>query len=488
MPSLLDWTPDDQPAVVVDVRAPGIWEGLLNTYASGTGVVALGRVFEIAKEHGVIYVLIERRYIDADWRSEHSHFYTTKFERYPSVCHRLHFFAAEVPSDLTDLSTVASAYRGYSVLRPLESSPVGRTMIAPPPSMGTEATVCFATETVDVLGWPMSITAMPFISQDAQFMRCAHADIWMVSLQAHLRMGAPRWLPADVHRASLGGVIGGRQMPSEGLTLQQMLGALTTLGFSPAATALPADTVTSFNAEWRSLYAIVCRYINSNIPPIVVGEGHVWVAVGYNREPSDGHTRLTLYRHDDVLGPYVRVNDPFNEPLPEHTWTQLVLPLPPKIYLSGERAEASGRWWFNQWIAGAPQDDPVREAHEADELSFVTFGLRARDFKHALLRRPSMDPGLARAYRLAIWPKSLWVVEVQDRRLREAGRPSVLGEVILDPTSSHLDPRSVDDHGILAVHRPGRYISHGPDYGTRLELDVDPAPYESGLRVDPRAT
>lgn len=479
--TLLTWTPDDDPAVIVDMRTTS-WADLGSRYDGGSGNRPLARVFEIAEQHGVIHVLIERRYIDLDWRSEHANFYSASFTRYPSVCHRLHFFAGEVPSDLTDLSGLAGAYKGYVVLRPLTSAPVGRTMIAPPPEL-YDAVVCSGSETVDLLGWPFTIEAMPFISQDGQFLRCAHADMWMVSLLAHLRSGARRTLPAEIQQASLGGVVMSRQTPSDGLSVYQMLNALTQMGFSPGTTVLPQDASESIAADWRSLYAIVCRYVNSNIPPIVVGSGHVWVVVAYSRKPSRGHTRLTLYRHDDALGPYISVDDPFNEPISEHKpWNQVLLPLPPKIYLSGERAEASGRWWFSSLLATLPPTDPLKVAHDAGELSYVAYGIRSSEYKHRLKDRVGFDPDLARAYRLSSWPKHLWVIEAQDRRLRAAAKPPVLGEVILDPTSSHLEPQTPSEHGILAVHAPGTYIAHGPDHGTPRRLSPTWKPYESGVR------
>ena len=78
-------------------------------------------------------VVVEQRYLDPDWRSEHGAFHGRLFRRHPSVCHRWHLFTDDVPADLSALRP--EAYRGYVVLRPLPSTPVGRTMIAPPAGM-----------------------------------------------------------------------------------------------------------------------------------------------------------------------------------------------------------------------------------------------------------------------------------------------------------------------------------------------------------------
>ena len=144
-------------------------------------------------------VVVEQRHLDADWRSEHGAFHGRLFRRRPSVCHRWHLFTDDVPADLSRLRP--EAYRGYVVLRPLPSTPVGRTMIAPPPGL-ERAVRCEATEKVSLFGTPLWITAMPFLSQDAEYLRCAHATLWMVLRHAHLAHGLPRRLTADVHDAA----------------------------------------------------------------------------------------------------------------------------------------------------------------------------------------------------------------------------------------------------------------------------------------------
>lgn len=172
MTRLFTWSQEDTPAVFVDAMDQAALEDLVTLYTEGRGSTPLDRILEIVSGHRVRTILIEQRYIDMDWRSEHAAFYGTTFVRYPSVCHRAHFFA-ETVTDMRDLSWLRAAYRGYCVLRPLSSAPVGRTMITPPKELD-DGVQCFAKEEVDVLGWPMSVTAMPFVSQDGQYLRCAH--------------------------------------------------------------------------------------------------------------------------------------------------------------------------------------------------------------------------------------------------------------------------------------------------------------------------
>ncbi|WP_420639943.1 hypothetical protein [Candidatus Poriferisocius sp.] len=470
------WTPaDEPPAVLHDATELSFWDHFIAFYSRGRGNQPLERIAELAREHSVRSVVIEPRYIDVDWRSEHSEFYSTTFRRYASVCHRAHFFTGPVDPEFHSFSQ--DEYIGYTILRPLPSMPVSRTMIKPPPPLSA-STACAGAETVDLLGHPLAIEAMPFISQDGQYLRCAHAAIWMALQLSHLRGATPRRIPEEIHECSTGGVVINRQIPSEGLTVHQMLAGMNKLGLSPAQLPLPLDRSASEQADYLGLYDIMCRHINSNLPPIVISNNHAWLVVAYQWSKSSGHDRLTLFRHDDAKGPYIRVDNPWQEQSPSHQpWKAALLPLPPKIYMTAERAELIGRWWFQQHIASDPSS-PLAEAESRNELRYRVYGLRGRDYKQGLKLRPNLDPLLAHQYRLAVWPRNIWVVEALDRSRRENGEPPVLGEVILDPTANH-EP-TADDPGILSTHANGHLEWVTPDCALARSATVGSAPYESG--------
>jgi hypothetical protein len=97
-------------------------DGAVEFASDADQITRLDRVWELCDEHGVDEMLLEREYIDADYRDEYSHFYASTFRRLPDRCERLHFYAS-------------GRYVGFAVMRPILGRPVCRTMIAPPPAL-----------------------------------------------------------------------------------------------------------------------------------------------------------------------------------------------------------------------------------------------------------------------------------------------------------------------------------------------------------------
>lgn len=497
MTRFFDWTPNDNPGVIYYTNQEKGWEELRDRFTPKRHDPPFEQIISIAKKHGVQSVLEERRYIDPDFRDEHHRFYSTTYRRYPTVCHRLHFFVGDLRPDLTNLGALKDGYCGYSVMRPLDHSPVGRTMLRPPPELGPEpgkkATVCSVTDNAHVFGHTFTVEGMPFMSQDAQYLRCAHAVQWMVLYHAFLAERLPRrCFPGDIHNASLGGFIVGRQLPSEGLSLPQLLGGLHALGLSPTVRPLPKTRDDSRAESVMSLFDIICRYVNSQMPPIVAAPEHVWVIVGYKiKGPGRTHDNAILYRHDDARGPYIRVDDPWNEPEDMHSpWICVIPPLPPSVYMSAEDATLLG----SDWLRRFPQ---IIELDRKNQLTYRTYGIRSYIYKKGIDGR--VHDKVADLYRLAIWPRRLWIVEAVDRSRRDRGQACVHGEAVIDPTGHYLaapdrtipdltapDLAASHESALLALHIPEFAWAKGPDYGKLRRVHYDGfSPYDSGCRQAP---
>lgn len=465
-----DWTPGPYPAAVLDITQSADYEALRSYYSPYQSSPQLDRIFEIAEQHGVQSVVVEYRYIDLDYRDEHSNFYSTTFRRYPSVAHRLHFFTAPVAADWSNLHRLHDQYVGYSIMRPLEPSPVGRTMLKPPPELlGDDAVVALASDSAHLLGESFKVQAAPFISQDAQYLVCAHASEWMVLYHAHLCHGQPRRLPSDIHDASTGGVVVGRQLPSEGLSVHQMLAGLDRLGMPATRLRLPDSRAESLAAGHLSMFGTICRYINSGTPPIVVSDDHAWVVVGYrNMGVGPAHDNIVLYRNDDARGPYVRVDDPWHELSDSHSpWVSVLPPMPRKVYLAGERAEPLGRRWLQETAMYEGVASFV-DAKADDRLTYLTYLLSSNEFKEGLIGR-GLGQRVVDLYRYAQLPRYLWVIEALDRDRRDVREPCVMGEALIDATAHHYTqhPREA----LLAVHVGGRARLEIADFDVVVDVD-----------------
>lgn len=449
---LQDWT-RDVPADAVDLTRPGAVLGLINQYG-GSQPDVLQSVVAQAIALGAQSAVLEYRYIDQDYRDEHSRFYSTTFRRYPSITHRLHFFRLALPAELMSADQPARfadrEYLGYTVLRPVPGAPVGRTMLRPHEDVESYVT-CLADEAVNLLGEELEVRAAPFMAQDAQLSICAHADLWMVLQYHHLAFGTPRVLPGHIADAVPNDI--GRDKPSTALSLYQISVAAGRLGLPALVYGLNPPP------EGESMFRIACRYLNSGLPVIVGGDGHAFVLTGYQRvRAGQPDERIRFFRHDDESGPYDAVeNYLFDEYSP---WEYLVVPLPEKVYLSGEAAEVVGEAHLRQALEDHPSEQSAllleRLGDPAHPLSFRATVLPSNRFKVGLDER-FIPPTLAAIYRRMQMSRWIWVVELVDRARRNDGDPFVLAEVIIDATDH------VRDRHVLAYRVPGVIVQWDAD-------------------------
>jgi len=455
-----------QPANAFDLSRAGALSSLLHTYGGANPQVlqtVLGQAFSLGAQTAVV----EYRYLDADYRNEHSRFYSTTFRRYPSAADRLHFFTAPIPPELFRPDRPARfhqlGYLGYTVLRPVPAAPVGRTMLAPPPDLADHIT-CRAPDRVNLLGEPLELTATPFIAQDAQVSRCAQAALWVTAYYHHLAHGTPRLLPGDIAVAVPTDLALGRPVPAEGLSVFQLSAAATRIGL-PALVYKLDDL-----PGGESLPRIACRYLNSGLPVIAAGGGHAFVLVGYRRvHPGTAQERIHFIRHDDEVGPYQVVE---NFLLDDYApWQYLIVPLPAKVYLSGEKAEVLGaaRLTTSSADRGSLAAHQLYAAITTHKVSFRSTVLKSNDFKTGLERRGVPDP-VASIYRRMPMSHWIWVVEATDRAARDRGDPCVLAEAIIDATD-HLR-----DLHVLAWRIPGELVQWDPDEDRLSRRDLTAVP------------
>lgn len=291
--------------------------------------------------------LLEHRYIDRHWSSDHAAFYARSLRAIGNICRRIHFFRvshAELASRIGVLQVLAAgldravfdsacrqfsdeAYLGYVVIRPLPGVPVGTTVLRPYPSapLGGDrgfARRFYATRlyTAHVLGLRLEVPALGFQQQDVGVAACATTAIWVSLQQVRPDEEFPPTSPSDITRRASGGrVQAGREMPSVGLTPEQMCAAIRDFGLAP--------TMSAAHDAWLGKAEILAN-LRSHRSPILVLEAlddprrHHAVAVVGAKLPSGPRTPEAplpdvrvlddevydvedLYVHDDRLGPYV---------------------------------------------------------------------------------------------------------------------------------------------------------------------------------------
>lgn len=289
---------------------------------------------------------VEARYIDRDFMEDYSVFYSKCFVGYPNSCRRVHFFSMDEEEVRKAIGMVVAsgnegdaayheacrrlsedAYLGFCVIKPLDGSPVGRTVLKCfPPEPGDSRKFvrhfnCTRRYVSHFLGVEFSLRGLGFQQQDIGVSACATTAVWSALQKVRDHQHIAAFTPAQITAlASKYSLPFGRSMPSEGLSIDQMCQAVQAMGVSP--NVYRADQI-------REARGYLYSAIKSGFPPILIlgkGEGkhsgdfHAVAVVGMKlsstRDPgnidplSDDRCNdlVGIYIHDDRRGPYLRAS------------------------------------------------------------------------------------------------------------------------------------------------------------------------------------
>jgi len=323
---------------------------------------------------GALGCIVEAPYIDRDFSAAFTAFYAGLFHPYRKDCTRVHFFGADVSPLEHEADAVVRAsniaalqpnYLGYAVLRPLRHAPISSAVV----TCSTDVAVR-APYKVHLLGAELLVIGAPLTQQDTRVGACAQASIWTVGRHFHQRHGASWFsMPAisDLALTPTDGTLS-TSLPqgSSFLRLDNMVRALRAMDRSPvvyAAKGVTAQDQLIWDRPTPS--EVVTRYVDSGIPVIVVLRpkgpdliGHAVVAVGFKKTQAVDLTSLAdaptlaaglseFLINDDQRGAYLSL--PIDAAPTANDWalnadcTQLIVPLPGKVFVPAETADVLAR-------------------------------------------------------------------------------------------------------------------------------------------------
>ncbi len=210
---------------------------------------------------------------------------------------------------------------------------------------------------------------------------------------------------------------------------------------------------------------MICRYLNSGLPVTVATHSHAFVLVGYGRSrDTEGNKLLHFIRQDDEAGPYRKIDSWMLDNY--GIWEYAIVPLPEKVYLPGENAEEIGSELIISELERSSDKGAadLLDRHFRRTLTFRSTVVESNKFKQTLPSRHYPNK-IAAAYQRMQLSRLVWVVELTDPEARDAGKPCVLAEAVIDATE-HLR-----DLHVLGWRIPGALWGWLPDQDEKMIMD-----------------
>ena len=466
---------------VINFDATDGWEKLIELSGGYLDVRGLGRLTAVLDQKCQC-VIVEREYIDKDYRDTFANFHAKRFSTPPSRCVRLHFFDSpitEAQLDDPDGFHKRNTYLGYSVIRATRPNSVGRTFLSHHLRKDQDSHLCLCLEKVQVLGEKMEVKGFPFISQDADATVCAESSLWMIL--RYLSNRYPNYaetLPFQITKLAGNHALGNRVFPSSGLYSWQLAEALKLRDVSPVIYSRD-----QFKDEFEHL---LYTYIESGFPLLTTIDGHVFVSFGHSSDftsvppPQPGQFRYTscfnesLTICDDNCFPYQSLRrDSARKTASCSDFTfadinEFIVPLPEKVFLSAEAAQKAIEKVLNDPITGILRNSPSLAGEDLTLRLFLTTG---RALKSKLRRRGMGNDLVATLYRQVPLPHFVWICEISVTT-EYVSALKVRGEILWDATRNAYEP-----NGWLALHYPELLIlDKGSIFNGPQQLESFPLP------------
>lgn len=353
-------------------------------------------------------LVVERQYTDGDYLDDFASYYVKCWQDYDRRCTRIHAFSVEFTREQflaavrtrgadTIVASLTDGYLGFIVVRPLPDAIVGRTVLATYPADNGRRNYTVRHEYhANLFGIELKVESLPYQEQDTVLAACATVALWSCFHQTAHLYGTRSPTPAAITRAANNIVRHTRPIPSRGLVLEQICGAIRHVELEPEVFAKPAEV---------PFASLIYAYLRARVP-VILGvhiEGHGLHAValtGYSLRPSPvrnsegtsatskvpflGRRIDEFYAHDDGVGPFARIKIVDNGPdqaltlqgdwhvpgtgqLSVMTPDKIVVPVYHKIRLRFDNAsEWVARLHYVIVAAGGLTADAIWDLHLAD--------------------------------------------------------------------------------------------------------------------------
>jgi len=444
-----------------------------------------------------LFCVIEYPYVDKVFRDSYYNYYSSKHYSYQRDCIRVSLFESEIkqedflnPANHVDLNR---KYLGYFIIRPTINALFGRAIINPKAFDENDFKICTCKVNSLIFGVKLETEGFPHSSQDGETIKCAETTIW--GIMEYFGNKYPEYkptLPTKIHQA-LERFSYQRQLPSNGLTMDQISFALKEFGFGTRVySSAPYD---------ENIYNIVDSYIESGIPVILGLQyqeiGHAIIAIGKKHEEnidwssidkSEFTSRAKVVQYfdtsnipakyvvqDDNMEPYriINLDEPgehYSDPdCKQYQIDTAVVPLYPKIYLEAVVAKE---------LALEILKDKTVGFDFGDDFVFRFYLASSRSFKNHVATIIDLPEKLKNNLLLTKMPKFIWCAEIYTTKSYQSTDKEVFGLVILDATEANNE--SID--ALIFAGYPDRCISMNENNFVSLPLPLEKFCYYSNLK------
>ena len=287
-------------------------------------------------------VVIEFPYLDFDFSSVYSTFYSKKHQSVSKECIRLHLFANREFEE--------KYYIGNIVVRDSSICSRGKAIFNPKYLLTTDlAYIVNSTFKSHLNGKVLSIDTFPWMSQDTDIAICAHVAVWSIN-NYYASKYSNYTLKSIAQVSEIVPMYIGRKTPSDGLNLLQISDIFSKLGFFPLVLQKNKTNPDEF-------YQAVYSYIESGMPMVaaMTTKEHAVALIGHGDidESKLANSTDTIINIADYIKDFIISDDnelPFTKiSRDEHKYIlddldYVIIPLYEKMYINAnivyERAKA----------------------------------------------------------------------------------------------------------------------------------------------------